>query len=111
MSRKTTKSTDAVRRRAVLKRFEQMIGLLRTCHICEGWRLDEEAVARSLRYLRHLVDGGRNDAREWQALMDFLSQHGQSIDWILVGDPVGMITHAAAHSRQAWLGMPARRAA
>jgi hypothetical protein len=99
--RKKKANVPEVNYRAILKRAEQLIDALRTRYVCEGWRLDEEAASRTLRYLRRLADGGRDTAKEWQAAMDFLGQHGQSIDWIVRGDPSGMICRAAARSPQA----------
>jgi hypothetical protein len=45
------KSDDA----AVLARCEQVIGVLRTGFIRQGWTLDEAAAQRALNYFRHQV--------------------------------------------------------
>jgi hypothetical protein len=85
--------------RAILARVEQIIDLLRTCHVREGWELDEEGAERTLRYFRHLADGGQEDHHELMAASRFLYRNGQSIDWVIAGDPRGMICNAAANAR------------
>jgi hypothetical protein len=84
--------------RAILARVEQIFDLLRTCHVREGWRLDEEGAERTLRYFRRMAKGGRDNKAEWGAATDFLHRNGQSLDWVILGNPGGMICHAAAQS-------------
>jgi hypothetical protein len=91
---------------AILARAEQMIDLLRTCYICDGWHgkgLDEVAAERMLQYFRRLADGAPEDDQdpEWEAAVAFVGDHGQSLDWILLGDPSGLICLGAAHSARA----------
>jgi hypothetical protein len=89
---------------AALARAEQMIELLRTRHVCEGWHghgLDEAAAARTLAYFRNWAAGGPDDVDEWMSVVEFLDDHGQSIDWILLGDPGGMICGSASRSARA----------
>jgi hypothetical protein len=38
---------------------------------------------------------------QWEAALAFFFDHGQSLDWILVGNPGGMICGAAARSARA----------
>ena len=38
--------TEQIDHRAILARVAQIIDLLRTCHIREGWELDEEGAER-----------------------------------------------------------------
>jgi hypothetical protein len=93
--------TEEIDHRAILERFEQIIDLLRTCHVREGWRLDEEGAERTLRYFRRMAKGGREDHHEFTAAREFLYRNGQSLDWVILGDPRGMICHAAAQSAAA----------
>jgi hypothetical protein len=92
--------TELIDHRAILARVEQILDLLRTCHVRDGWRLDEEGAERTLRYFRHRADGGQDDDRyhELRAANEFLYRNGQSLDWVFVGDPRGMICNAAAQS-------------
>lgn len=90
-----------------LARVEQMIHLLRTCHIRDGWKLDEAAAERVLRFFRtsvqfpttHEEQPGYDD--DWMFVIRFISDHGQSFDWLLAGDVGGMICRAASRSRAA----------
>jgi hypothetical protein len=92
---------------AMLARAEQMIDVLRSCYVSEGWKLDDEAAERTLRYFRRVaadpsllaLSPGADDAdEEWHALMTFFSDHNQSLDWVFRGDPRGMICGVAAVS-------------
>jgi hypothetical protein len=87
--------------RAMLARAEQIIDLLRTRYVCENWKLDEEAAERMLQYFRHRAAGAPDDDQEFQAVVAFSGTHGQSLDWIVMGNPGGMICGAAARSAQA----------
>jgi hypothetical protein len=85
-------------RRAVLAgaadRAEQLIHMLRTCHVREGWQIDEESAERVLAYFR---DGAPDDDR-FQCVIDFCDQHNQSLDWIFCGNPGVMICQLAAQA-------------
>jgi hypothetical protein len=88
-----------------LARVEQMIDLLRTRTITDGWKLDEAAADRVLQFFRTSVqfptnheDQPRYDD-EWSFVRRFINDHGQSWDWILEGDITGMITRLAVRSR------------
>ena len=90
---------------AALCRLEQTIETLRTCVVCKGWHpngLEEPAAARALAYFRAgCPEESDEDFAEREAAFDFIYGHGQSIDWIIFGDPGGLICRAAAHSRRA----------
>ena len=98
----TTSEWDAA---AALQRLEQVIDTLRTRFVCKGWHpngLDETAAARALAYFRAgCPEESDEDFAERKAAFGFVSGHGQSIDWIILGDPVGLICRAAEHSRRA----------
>jgi hypothetical protein len=76
---------------AMLKRAEYCIECLRTRYICDGCKVHEEGAERVLRYFRSQAAGEPDNAEEWQAIIDFFCSHGQSLDWILSGDPCGLI--------------------
>ena len=70
---------------AALERTEEMVDILRL----RGFALDERAAERALAFCR---SGKPDDEEEWQAFADFVGAHGQSLDWLLLGDPVSMIS-------------------
>jgi hypothetical protein len=78
--------------RAMLARVEQMIETLRTRYVCSRWRLDEKAAARTLKYFRRLAadppldDYDDDDYQEWEVVCAFISDHAQSLDWIIHGN-------------------------
>jgi hypothetical protein len=84
------------------------VHVLRTRHVCDGFRLDEAEAERALRYFRRVADGGREGGKEWRAAIGFLYGHGQSLDWVCFGDPGGMIAFGAA---TAWKSSDAAAAA
>jgi hypothetical protein len=81
---------------SALARIEYVIHVLRNC----GWKIDEEGAEHALKYFRHTAARGRwsDEDREAEqiAAFDFLFRHGQSLDWIIMGDPAGMIAHGAS---------------
>lgn len=92
--------------KAALARLEQVIDILRTRHVRDGWHdgggLDEAAAARALAYFRAgCPEETDQDFVERDAATDFIFSHGQSLDWIIDGDPVGLICRAAKHSARA----------
>jgi hypothetical protein len=92
---------DGIDFAACLARTEQVVDYLRTRFICEGWHgrgLDEEAAARTLEYFRR---GMPDDDPDFETVIRFFGDHGQSLDWIFAGDPGGMICRGAANSRRA----------
>lgn len=90
----------SVDHKAILARVEQIVDLLRTRYICEGWKMDEGSAARALDYFKRHVygpafkDEDEDTAAYYQAL-EFFSSHGQSLDWIHGGNP-GDDLHACA---------------
>jgi hypothetical protein len=92
-------TTGELDHHAILGRAEEIIDTLRTRHVREGWQgPDELAAERLLQYFRRCAEGVPDDVDEWYAAMSFFKEHGQSLDWILVGDPRGMICQLAAQS-------------
>jgi hypothetical protein len=90
-----------------LARVEQMIGWLRTSYICDGWKLDEAAADRVLRFFRTSVQFPTTHEHqpdyqdEWMFVISFINDHGQSFDWLLAGDVGGMICKGARRSSRA----------
>jgi hypothetical protein len=92
--------------RAILARVVEIVDLLRTRYVCEGWKIDEKAAERALAYFRRRADGPSfkdedDDTREYQHALGFFRSHGQSVDWIHDGNPAGMICGAAKRSERA----------
>lgn len=77
---------------AARARFEEIVRVLHEC----GCRIDENSAKRALRYFEAWDRGAADDEHEGlQALVDFTDQHGQSLDWIFLGDPRGTICNGA----------------
>jgi hypothetical protein len=91
---------------AALDRFTETLRLLRDRYITNGWHgvgVDEPLADQSLSYMRQSAAIGRahDDDEGANALFNFMGAHGQNFDWILRGDPSGMIADAAARSPRA----------
>ena len=43
---------------ASVKRTEEIVSILRTCCVREGWKIDEEAAERALAYMRKYAEDG-----------------------------------------------------
>jgi hypothetical protein len=92
--------------KAILARVEQIVDLLRTRYVREGWKMDEDGAACTLAYFRRHVEGPPfenedQDTTEFTKAGDFVGSHGQSLDWIFDGDISGMICGLAKHSERA----------
>jgi hypothetical protein len=91
---------------AILARLEHVLDLLRTRHICDGWKLDETDAERVLQFFRaslrygqaHEDQPGHDD--EWMFVISWARDHGISFDWLLCGDPDSMICRRVAQSRR-----------
>jgi hypothetical protein len=94
-------SQEACSAVAMLRRAEHCVECLRTRYVCDGWKMDEEAAERTLQYFRSQAEGQPENDEEWQAAVDFIGSHGQSLDWILRGEPGVMICGAASQSDRA----------
>lgn len=92
---------------AALARLEQIVNHLRHGYVADGFTLDEEGAARALAYFRNLAAGGTDDKNdsavqaEWAATLEFVYKHGQSLDWIIDGNPGAMICKLASYSERA----------
>jgi hypothetical protein len=88
-------------RPAALARMEQVVDLLRTCYVREGWKIDNEAAESALAFMRQFAKDGSEPDDGREATLDFLYSHGQSLDWVLCGDVGGMVCKGADHSERA----------
>ncbi|QIG92144.1 hypothetical protein [Bradyrhizobium sp. 6(2017)] len=92
---------------AILARVEQIVDLLRTRYVREGWKIDEDQAALTLEYFRRRVHGpafkdeDEDTAAYYEGPLEFFRSHGQSLDWAHDGNPVGMICGLAKHSKRA----------
>lgn len=87
------------------KRAAEIVRVLGTYHVRDGWRIDDDAAGCALAWFNGRVTGRVSDDEpmtdEGMAAMRFLGDHGQSLDWVFMGDTTGMICAGAAHSKQA----------
>jgi hypothetical protein len=84
---------------AVSKRAKQVIEGLRGYYGQHHWTADDEkAAARMLAYCRSQAAGKRCNTTTEAAMMRFLWDHNQSLDWVFRGDLTTMITDLAASS-------------
>jgi hypothetical protein len=86
-------------RRAALARAEEIVSLLRTNYVREGWQFDQAAAERVLAFFRKYAEDGSESEDEWEVALYFLYSHGQSLDWVLCGDPRVMICKLAGADR------------
>jgi hypothetical protein len=80
---------------AILERAEHIVENLRALVGYDGIELDELEADRMLRWCRSGLAGEPDDSTEFLAVNVFLERHGQSIDWLLTGNPTVMIYHGA----------------
>jgi hypothetical protein len=94
---------------ASLPRAEQIVELLTTCYVREGWKIDKAAAKRALAFVRKYAKDGSDPDEGRRVAMDFFHSHGQSVDWVFCGDIGGMICGLAEHSeRAAAMAMPGK---
>ena len=94
-------SDELCRPSAILARAEEVVDLLRTRYVREGWKIDEPAAERALEYFRSYAADGSDDDDLREAAIGFLTSHGQNLDWVFDGKPSGMICTLAKHSKRA----------
>jgi hypothetical protein len=86
---------------ASLPRAEQIVELLSTCYVREGWKINKAAAKRALAFVRGYANDGSDPDDGRKAALDFFHSHGQSLDWVFCGDIGGMICGLAKHSERA----------
>jgi hypothetical protein len=75
---------------ATLARAEQIVDVLRTRYIRDGWRLNEQWATKFLDAVRRPYEGN-GDSEEMTVILEWMSAHGQSLDWLWLGNPGSMI--------------------
>jgi hypothetical protein len=83
---------------SALERIEFIVRTLRESFVREGWKLNEPDAARVIRYFRRMAEGKPELEfdPEGRFVSQWVSDHGQSFDWIMLGDPRSMICVGAA---------------
>jgi hypothetical protein len=90
-------------REAMVARAEQIVELLGTCFIRQGWKLDAERAAQFVESVR-TFDENDGDCPKFRMVLDWMRAPGQSLDWLHDGDVGGLITGKAA--MRAKVGVP-----
>ena len=77
------------KRERMVARAERVVELLSTRVIRDGWSFDSNRAARFLHCLRTLdfKDVKDGNSPEFAEILDWVSDHGQSLNWILGGEP------------------------
>jgi hypothetical protein len=83
---------------ATIARARQIVDVLGSRHVRDGWRFDEVRAAQFLDAVHECLDG---DQAALHAVALWMKAHGQSMDWLFEGDASGLICKAAAHSEAA----------
>jgi hypothetical protein len=80
---------------AALRRAAQIVSVLGEGYVRDGWTFDK---ARGERFLESMCTLKPNDgdSEEMTTILEWVSDHGQSLDWIFDGDPSVMICRSAA---------------
>jgi len=99
---------SATSREATIARAEKVVELLGDCHIREGWRFDKKWGAHFIDALQSW-DFNDTEGQEFQVIVDWINGHGQSLDWIIRGDPCSLICGAAAASNPITVSAVVRR--
>jgi hypothetical protein len=86
---------------SALPRAKQIVELLSTCYVREGWKINKAAAKRALAFVRGYAKDGSDPDDGRKAALDFFHSHGQSLDWVFCGDIGGMICGLAKHSERA----------
>ena len=77
------------KRERMVARAERVVELLSTRVIRDGWSFDLNRAARFLHCLRtfDFKDVQDGNSPEFAEILDWVSDHGQSLNWILGGEP------------------------
>jgi hypothetical protein len=74
------------RRAASLPRAQQIVELLSTCYVREGWKINKAAAKRALAFVRGYAKDGSDPDDGRKAALDFFHSRGQSLDWVFCGE-------------------------
>ena len=77
------------KRERMVARAERVVELLSTRFIRDDWSFDKNRATRFLHCLRtfDLKDVKDGNSPEFAEILDWVSDHGQSLNWILGGEP------------------------
>jgi hypothetical protein len=90
---------------AIVRRAEEVTDRLQKYYGPDWTSGDQEAAAGVLAYCRDRGAGLPDDETAWKATLSFFWDYGQSLDYVMYGDPASMIAKSAARSprgRPAW---------
>jgi hypothetical protein len=87
---------------AMIARAEQIVEVLGDRFVCDGWHehFNQQRASAFLDAARR-VDYSADDDPATAMVLAWSREHGQSLDWLFDGDPVGLICSAAARSPNA----------
>ena len=90
---------DGIDRAGMVARAEQIVDLLSNCYIREGWHelFDRQRAAEFIESVRRF-DENNGECKHFTTWLRWMSDHGQSLDWLTTGDVGSFITGAAAVS-------------
>lgn len=71
----------------------EIVGVLQQRHVRDGWLFDTK---RAVQFVKNVRELDPNDGDAMLPIIEWVSDHGQSLDWIFRGDPSVMICAAAA---------------
>jgi hypothetical protein len=90
---------------AIVLRAEGVTDRLQKYYGPDWTAADQEAAAGMLKYCRDRGAALPDDEIAWRATLEFFWNYGQSLDYVMYGDPASMIAKSAARSprgRPAW---------
>ena len=82
-------------REAMVARAQQLVEVLANSYVREGWKLDAARAAQFVECVR-TFDESDGECPKFVMLLDWMHDHGQSLDWLIDGDVGGMIATRAA---------------
>jgi hypothetical protein len=93
---------DVRDRAAMVRRAEEIVDLLSTGYIREGWHesFDHEPAARFLQDVRQ-CDLSDEDLDREEKIISWAVDHEVSLDWLILGDPRSMICILAGTAQTA----------
>ena len=86
------------KRERMLRRAERVVELLSSRAIRDGWSFDKNRAARFLHCLRTFDDRNVAGSPEVAEIVNWASDHEQSLQWIFTGNIDEMICTLAHHS-------------
>ena len=81
------------------RRLEAIVDCLTTRGVSASVSVDHRVAQRVIEYCRQRGRGAKFDAEREQELTSFISDHNQSFDWVILGDPADMICQRAEGTR------------